>query len=184
MTGCIRRCCRIACCASGLLLPFAATVPGTDSMSIPVGLKFENNYDFQVGLKAAFADKRILNEHPRLSLSYTTSRLATAFGSNALEKDIYLLGLGWYFRPSRMIDPYIIVATGFTHYDREDDEMFALLDNNAGILSVDLGLELGIFGGLVRPWFEFGYSIFQSSTVYPIVFSFGLDYDIAKGLLR
>jgi hypothetical protein len=166
------------------VLMLACASGAFEHMSIPVGIVVEHNFYNQFGLKAAFSDDRILKGRPRAALSYTTSRLQTMFGSNALKKDNFLFTAGWHFRPLRLIDPYISIDAGFTRFNREDDIIFAKLKNTGGLLALRLGIESDIFKGLVRPWADAGFSFISSSTVFPLVFSLGLDFDIAKGIIK
>ena len=165
----------------GICNGYAAGTPS--HMSIPLGIMMEHNFYNQPGIHISFSDDRILNTHPRLSFSYTTSRIGTLW-KNTLAKDNYLLTAGWYFRPERVIEPFIRADFGFSHFNKEDDIIFKELDNNAMILAIKFGSEFCSLDKLIRPWFDVGYSILSSSTVWPFVFSIGIDYDISKGLFK
>jgi hypothetical protein len=155
-----------------------------ENTSIPIGLVVEHNFYNQVGLRISVADDRVLSGNPRVALLYTTSRFMPMFGSNALKKDNFLFVLGWHFRPVRWIDPYVCADAGFTRFDREDEVIFAKLKNTGTLLELKLGIESALVNGLVRPWADAGFSFISSSTVYPLVFSLGLDFDIAKGIFK
>lgn len=157
-------------------------------LSIPAGLVYEHNFYHQFGVRASVAHERLLKGHPRLTVSYTTSRLSAHAGRNVLKKDNVLFSAGWYFRPGKLIDPYAGIDAGFTRYDREDDERFALLDNRSGMLNVRAGLTSSLLGGRVRPSIDGGVAVMSligsaSSTEFPLFFRIGVDFDIAKGVL-
>jgi hypothetical protein len=165
------------------LIAFMVTCAAGE-MSIPIGFLVERNFYNQIGARAGFSDSRILKGHPRVSLSYTTSRFHTLVNNNALKKDNFIFIAGWHFRPMRLIDPYIALDAGFTRFDREEDDIFAKLDNTGGLLEVRLGIESAFWKGRIHPSADLGYSIIASSTVFPLVFSLGVDFDIAKGVFK
>jgi hypothetical protein len=177
--------------AAALTIAIVVLLSGrTDAagLSVPVGLVFENNFYHQFGVRASVAHDMLLGGHPRLSVSYTTSRLSAYAGRNVLKKDNVLFNAGWYFRPGRLIDPYAGIDAGFTRYNRENDELFALLDNRSGLLNVRAGLTSSLLGGRIRPTLDGGLAILSligsaSSTEFPLFFSIGVDFDIAKGVL-
>jgi len=166
--------------AASVMIAFPICAWPEANVSVPAGILMEHNFNNQWGLRAGFAHSRILKGHPRASLSWTSSRLSLAIGKNVLKKDNVLFGLGWHFLPKRLIDPYVRADAGFTRFDREDEEVFAKLDNVAPIVALALGAEGSIWKGIIRPWFDLGGSFLFSSTVYPFTFAFGLDFDIAR----
>jgi hypothetical protein len=171
--------------AAAILLPERT---GATGLSVPVGLVFESNFYPQFGVRASVAHELLLKGHPRLTVSYTTSRLSAAAGRNVLKKDNILFNAGWYFRPGKLINPYAGIDAGFTRFDREDDALFALIDNRNGMVNVRAGLTSSLLGGRLRPSLDGGLAILSlvgtgSSTVFPAFFCFGLDVDIAKVVL-
>lgn len=175
----------VAFCAALFSVPGGAAAT---AFSIPVGLVFEHNFYNQFGARASVAHELLLKGHPRLTASYTTSRLSAFAGRNVLKKDNVLFTAGWYFRPGKLIDPYAGIDAGFTRYDREDDDLFALLDNRSGMLNVRAGITSSLLGGRIRPSIDGGLALLSlvgtaSSTVFPLFFSVGVDFDVAKGVL-
>jgi hypothetical protein len=180
-TACV---CRLVPVIASLLLFSVGPVRALDHMSIPIGIFVEHNFYNQFGVSAGFSDDRILKGHPLMTLSYSTSRLSTMTGSNGLKKDNFLLNAGWHFRPLRWIDPYLGIETGWTHFDREEDQLFAKLDNTGFLLDARVGIESTIIRGLFHVRADMGYAVVTSSTVFPLLFCLGLEFDIAKGLLK
>lgn len=148
-----------------------------------VGGIVESNYSTQPGLQVSYASEAIAGGRPRFSFSYSTTRLSTALGSNALTEDRFQLGAGWYFRRARRISPYLGLNVGYTRFNREDEELFALLDNSAPILTLLAGAEVTVHPSL-RANANVGYSHLQSSTVYPLVAGLGLHYRLNLGRRR
>jgi hypothetical protein len=180
----------LARCRTALWLIAAATplavASDTDGppMSIPAGVVFECNFYGQWGLKAAYADSRLLGAHPRVSLAWTTSRLSTMAGSNKLKKDNFLAAAAWHFAPQKTFDPCAGMSFGFTRFDREDEVIFGALKNTAPIVALDLGFEVGIIRRLVTFYTGITYSFITSSTVYPLGFVMAANYDFGQGVLK
>ncbi|CAN5839510.1 hypothetical protein BH23GEM6_BH23GEM6_09370 [soil metagenome] len=145
-----------------------------------VGAYVESNYSTQPGLQVSYGSPALLRSRPRFSASYSTTRLATTLGSNALVEDRLQAGAAWYFRPDRALTPYTALHVGFTRFDREDDQLFELLENNAPIVSLLAGME-GRLRRTLRASGGVGYSALQSSTVYPFVATLGLHYELNRG---
>jgi hypothetical protein len=117
---------------------------------------------------------------PRLSAAYSTSRLATALGSNALVEDRFQAGAGWHFRRNRAVSPHLTASAGYARFGIDDDAVFALLDGGAPFVSLLLGAEARLLPAL-RVGGNVGYSPLQSSTVYPLVTTLGLHYTVRGG---
>jgi hypothetical protein len=161
----------------------AAQEAAQDAAAQPVvllGAFMERNYSTQPGLRVGLAPATGRRWQPRLSASWSTTRLTTALGSHALAEDRLQVGADWFFRQTRRISPAVGVSVGYTRFDRDDDEIFALLDNDAPIVTLLTGAETRLRNGM-RVNARIGYSHLQSSTVYPVVASLGMDYPLARG---
>jgi opacity protein-like surface antigen len=158
-----------------------ATTPAAAQQDpvILLGAIVETNYSTQPGVQLSYGSSA-LGGRPRFSASYSTTRLATTRGSNALAEDRVQAGAGWYFRPASRFRHYLAVNAGYARYDREDAEIFALLDGGGAILSLLVGAE-GTLGPSLRVNGNVGYSALHSSTVYPFVATIGLHYHLNRG---
>jgi hypothetical protein len=152
----------------------------TTKTVVLLGAFMERNYSTQPGLRVGLAPATGRRWQPRLSASWSTTRLTTALGSHALAEDRLQVGADWFFRQTRRISPAVGVSVGYTRFDRDDDEIFALLDNDAPIVTLLTGAETRLRNGM-RVNARIGYSHLQSSTVYPVVASLGMDYPLARG---
>lgn len=164
--------------------PVSASLSG---FSLPVGLLYEYDFYHQFGVRASIAHDRVLKGHPRLAVSLTSSRLSALGDWNGLKNDVVLFNLSWYFRPGKLIDPYAGVETGFVRFNRENDDIFALLDNRTGLFNARAGITSSLLGGRLRPSIDGGIAIAQlvsmsSAPVFPLFFSVGVAFDIAKGV--
>jgi hypothetical protein len=169
--------------AAVLLLPFVPRSVGAAAYSLQVGPCFEHNFYTQFGLRALFAHDLLLRRHPQIGVSYTTSRLGALAGRNVLKKDNVLLSASWHFRPERMIDPHAGIDIGFTRFDRESDDLFALLENRAPMFNLRVGIASALLGGRLRAAVDGGIALAQSSTVFPLFIGAAVGIDLAKGVL-
>jgi hypothetical protein len=177
--GHLSPCYRMLVAALAPLLATAAPLVAQQS-TLLVGVHVESNYSRQPGVQIGFSTPSLLGGGPRFTASASTTRLATASGSNALVEDRLQLSSAWYFRRQATLSPFVGIGAGYTRFDREDDEIFALLDNGAPLLSLLLGAEAHL-GSRLRLNTHAGYSGLQSSTVYPFVWSIGVNYPLRQG---
>ena len=152
-------------------------------LSLPVGVVFEHNFYNQFGLRASVAHNRILKGHPRITLMLTSSRLSAMAGKNVLKKENYLCNIGWFFRPNKLIDPFLSAEIGFTRYSIEYEELFGMLDNSAPLFNVRIGIASTLWKEKIRLSIDGGYCFVHSSIVLPLVWGIGIDFDIIKGVL-
>lgn len=165
--------------AAFLAVALAGIANGQSARSIRLGPIMQKNAVLQPGIEVGYADADRLPRQLQLSFAYMSTRLAAAFGSNGLVEDRLLVGAAWMLRPRRIIKPFAQLEVGYTRFNREDGVIFALLDNNAFIASVLLGLDVQLRNSPFSVQADAGYSILQSSTVYPFVTSVGVYYRIS-----
>lgn len=91
------------------------------------------------GVALDLTSPKLLNNRLHLGLSYVTSRLGSAMGTNAIKQDNYVLGLGYHFRPQKKLQPFTRLNLGYFHADYES-AIFDDLTNNAFIFAADAGL--------------------------------------------
>lgn len=163
-----------------LLSGAAGSANAQQPHTVRVGVFVENNFSTQPGVQASYSSQHVLGGGLRFSAAYSTTRIATAFGSNALVEDRFQVGTGWHFRRNRTVSPHLAVHAGYTRFDVDDRAVFALLDNGAPFVSLLLGAEVGLLPAL-RVGGNVGYSPIQSSTVYPLVTSLGVSYAVRGG---
>ena len=96
-------------------------------------LYWENGFAFD------FASPKIWDSRIHFGLSYVSSRLGSAIGSNAIKQDNYLISAGYHFRHQKQFQPFVRLNTGYFHADYEED-IFDVLPNEALLLSIDAGL--------------------------------------------
>lgn len=91
------------------------------------------------GISLDFASPKIWDSRIHFGLSYVSSRLGSAIGTNAIKQDNYLFSAGYHFRRHKQLQPFIRVNTGYFHADYGED-IFDVLPNKAFLFSLDAGL--------------------------------------------
>jgi hypothetical protein len=158
----------------------APAVASGSAPTLMLGFSLERNYSTQPGIQASFGGWRFGGGRPRLTLGYSTTRVEISRGAHALKEDRVQGGAAWHFRPGATLGTFAGLSLGYTRFDREDEDLFALLDNSAPIASLLVGLEARLMPG-TRVNGSVGYSALQSSTVYPFVASIGIHREIRGG---
>jgi hypothetical protein len=74
-----------------------------------------------------------------VGLTYVSSRLGSAIGSNAIKQDNIFLSGAYLFRMRRTVHPFVRANAGWFRADYESD-IFKNLTNSSPLLSAELGL--------------------------------------------
>ena len=136
------------------------------------------------GFSLDFTSPKILDSRLHLGLSYVTSRLGSAMGTNAIKQDNYLLGLGYHFRPQKKLQPFTRLNMGYFHADYES-AIFDDLTNNAFIFAVDAGLSYE-FEVPFTIDLSVGYNLNNGDgsdgpgTLYPVFYQMSIYYTLFK----
>jgi hypothetical protein len=141
-------------------------------------LYWENGFSFDL------ATPKIADSRVHFGLSYVTSRLGSAMGSNAIKQDNYLISAGYHFRHQKQLQPFIRLNTGYFHADYEE-QIFDVLPNNAILISIDAGLCYE-FRTPFTVSLSAGYNLKSGSgssgpgTLYPFYYQMSIFYTILK----
>lgn len=76
-------------------------------------LYWENGFAFD------FASPKIADGHIHIGVSYVTSRLGSALGTNAIKQDNFLVSPGFHFRHKKQLQPFARLNMGYFHADYE-----------------------------------------------------------------
>ena len=141
-------------------------------------LYWENGFSFD------FKSPKILDSRVHLGLSYVTTRLGSAMGSNAIKQDNFLFSPGYFFRHQKQLQPFARLNLGYFHADYEV-AIFDVLPNSAFLFSIDAGLSyqfkipLSIHMGA-------GYNLNTGNgssgpgTLFPVFYQMSIYYTILK----
>lgn len=121
-------------------IPFSKAQDRT-SYELGLGVRFQKTQSlyWENGIGADFTSDFLLQKKIHLKMSYATSRIGSAFNSNAIKQDNYLIGADWRFRSQKDFQIFAGLNTGFFHADMEEAQ-FDVLPHNSMLLSLETGL--------------------------------------------
>jgi len=141
-------------------------------------LYWENGFSFD------FASPKIADNRIHLGVSYVTTRLGSAMGSNAIKQDNYLISAGYHFRHQKHFQPFTRLNTGYFHADYEE-AIFDVLPNKAFLFSIDAGLSYEFMFPLTVS-LSAGYNLNSGNgssgpgTLYPVFYQMSIFYTLLK----
>ncbi|MEI6047327.1 MAG: hypothetical protein WCS03_00385 [Bacteroidota bacterium] len=141
-------------------------------------LYWENGFSFD------YTSPKIADSRIHFGVSYVTTRLGSAIGSNAIKQDNYFISGGYYFRHQKQFQPFTRLNTGYFHADYEED-IFDVLPNTSLLFSVDAGFSYE-FKIPVTASLSAGYNLKSGSgisgpgTLYPFYYQMSIFYTILK----
>jgi hypothetical protein len=136
------------------------------------------------GFSLDYANPKIADSRIHFGVSYVTTRLGSAVGSNAIKQDNYLISAGYHFRHQKQFQPFARLNTGYFHADYEE-AVFDVLPNNAFLFSIDAGLSYE-FKNPLTVSLSAGYNLNSGSgtsgpgTLYPFYYQMSIFYTIFK----
>lgn len=151
-------------------------------MSIGVRIQKTPNLYYENGLALDYHSSELWKNRIHLGASYTSSRLGSALGSNALKQDNILLSTGLKFRQGKTIMPIVGFNLGYFMVDTEF-EIFSMLPNSSLLLSTEFGVGIDIYES-VSFQTTVGYNLITGDgvdgpgTLYPIFLNFTTLYEL------
>ncbi len=139
-----------------------------------IHLYWENGFTFD------YTNNYLWQKRVRIGLSYYTSRLGTAYHSNAIKQDNYLFSVALNFRNSSIIQPIVKLNSGFFYSDMEY-EMFKILPHKSPLFSLEGGIAFKLKYP-VKLFNSFGYNFITGDgisgpgTLYPFYYQISLLY--------
>jgi len=136
------------------------------------------------GFSVDYTCSRMWDKRLHLGLSYTSSRLGSAIGSNAIKQDNYLFSVSYHFRRTKALHPFVQLNTGYFYADYESP-IFDELDNSSFLVSIDAGLyyefhfplTIGLSAGYNL---SSGNGVSGPGSLYPIFYQMSLYYTVFK----
>jgi hypothetical protein len=112
-----------------------------EAQQFNVGIRLQKTHQMYwengVSVQYSFADFK--PDRLLLGFDFVTSRLGTAFNSNAIKQDSYIFSGSWLFFKKRQVHLVGRLNTGYLTTDLEED-IFAKLPSSAFLLAPELGL--------------------------------------------
>lgn len=152
-----------------------------ESYELGAGLRFQKSEQmyWENGVGVDFTSDFLLNKKIHLKMSYATSRLGSALGSNAVKQDNFLVGADWRFRAEKDLQIFAGLNTGFFYADMEELQ-FSVLPHNSMLLSVETGLFYK-FKFPAAASLSAGYNLMTTpGTLFPVFYQLSLFYYLNK----
>jgi hypothetical protein len=141
-------------------------------------LYWENGFAFD------FASPKIADSRIHFGLSYATTRLGSAMGTNAIKQDNFLFSPGYFFRHLKQLQPFARLNLGYFHADYEY-AIFDVLPNSAFLFSIDAGLSYE-FRIPMTIHLGAGYNLNTGNgssgpgTLFPVFYQMSIFYTVLK----
>ncbi len=170
----------------GLFFLIETNAQFTANYELGVGARFQKTEQlyWENGVGIDYTSDFLLNKKIHLKMSYASSRLGSALGSNAIKQDNYVIGADWRFRSEKDFQILAGLNTGFFHFDTEEP-MFDVLPNNSMLFSMETGLfykfkfpmaaSLSVGYNLIN-----GDGVSKPGTLFPVFYQLSVFYCIAK----
>lgn len=153
---------------------------------LDVGLRFQKsiNLYYENGVSFHYTDETLFSQRLYVGFSYVTSRLGSAWGSNALKQDNFLLSSTYFFRPMHKFQPFVRLNAGYFYADLES-EIFDDLPNTSFLLSPEAGIGLKT-NSPFKIMASIGYNVLTGDgidgpgTLYPVFIQTTISWNIIK----
>ena len=120
---------------------FSMHCANAQSPVLDVGIRLQQSVNLynENGIAVSYSCKKLKPDKLYFGFSYVTSRLGTAFHSNAIKQDNYLVSAAWFFRRLHIIRPFVRLNTGYFSASY-GDKIFDILPRKSLLLSADIGI--------------------------------------------
>jgi hypothetical protein len=129
------------CCLPVFFILVFAHFANAQNNIFDAGIRLQQTVNLynENGVAVSYSNKRLKPDRLYFGFSYVTSRLGTAFHSNAIKQDNFLVSAGWYFQRKHIIRPFGRLNTGYFSADY-GNKIFDFLPRKSLLLSADIGL--------------------------------------------
>ena len=124
-----------------LFILLSIQVTNAQSRIVDVGIRLQQTVNLynENGISISYSCKKLKPDKLYFGFTYITSRLGTAFHSNAIKQDNFLVSAAWYLRRKHIIRPFGRLNTGYFSADY-GSKIFDVLPRKSLLLSTDIGL--------------------------------------------
>ncbi|MFO8146272.1 MAG: hypothetical protein ACQEWG_00340 [Bacteroidota bacterium] len=163
---------------------FSITDSKGQNSEVDIGVRLQKsvNLYYENGITAQYTNNSLYSKRLYFGLSYVTSRLGSAIGSNAIKQDNIFLSITYYFRPDKILQPFLRLNTGYFYSDLEE-KIFDDLPNSSILLSPEAGIRLKTNSPL-KVGASFGYNLITGDgrkgpgTLYPVFIQSSITWSI------
>jgi len=157
------------------------------SQTLEVGLRIQKTQEmyWENGVSAQYSFAKFKPNQFFVGFDYFTSRLGTAYNSNAIKQDSYLFSGSWLFNKNK---PYHFVTRlnmGYFYSDLEED-IFKEIPHTSFLFSPEVGFKYNLKKIPLALNLGVGYYIitakegYSPGTLQPLYFHFDMYYSIFK----
>lgn len=157
------------------------------SQTLDVGIRIQKTDQmyWENGVSAQYSFAKFKPKQFFIGFDYVTSRLGTAYKSNAIKQDNYLFSGSWLFNKNKSYHIVTRLNVGYFYSDLEED-IFDEVPNTAFLLSPELGLKynlkklplsFNLGAGFYIITAKEGYS---PGTLQPLYYHFDIYYNLIK----
>jgi len=117
--------------------------------SCVIGPRVEKTWElyWENGVDGECSFEKILWGHLGIGASVTSTRIGSAWESNALRQEQYLLNFAWNFRLQKRVQPYVSLSGGWFWLD-VGPEIFNEVPHSSPLAMVGTGARLQLWGPL------------------------------------
>lgn len=153
---------------------------------LDVGVRVQKtvNLYWENGFSVQYSNRNVKPDNLYFGFSYVTSRLGSAFNSNAIKHDYFLFNTSWYFRKQHILRPLVRLNVGYFVADYEE-AIFDVLPNTSLVISPEAGLIVDTKSPL-KLMAAMGYNIITGNgeqgagTLYPLFFQTTISWALLR----
>jgi hypothetical protein len=167
-----------------LILPHYLKSQENSGFSAGIRLQKTHHLYYENGIAFDYTHRVLLNNKIHLGFSYVSSRFGSAFHSNALKQDNYLVSCSYHFRNEKIICPIVTLNTGYFYADMEES-FFEVIPHKSLLLSAETGIYMN-FNYPVKVKSTFGFNFITGDgtsgpgTLYPLYIELSIFYQFKK----
>ena len=158
-----------------------------NAQKLNIGIKLQKTHFmyWENGISVQYSFSNFKPGQFYLGVDYVTSRLGTAFNSNALKQDSYIATVAWHFRKGKPFHVTTKINAGFFNVNL-GEEIFKELPHSAFLLSPEIGLSYDFKQLPIIVNLGTGYNIgFKNEaespgTLQPFFYNFTIYYELFK----
>ena len=155
------------------------------SLNVGVRIQKTNEMYWENGISAQYSFAKFKPDQFFIGFDYVTSRLGTAYNSNAIKQDNFIFSGSWLFNKSKSYHFVTRLNLGYFYSDLEED-IFDEIPNTAFLFSPEIGftynlpklpISLNLGAGYYIITEKEGYS---PGTLQPLYFHLDIYYTLFK----
>lgn len=152
--------------------------------NLKIGLVIQKTQSLYIenGFSINLSSPKVLENRISIGLRFITSKLGSAFRTNAIKQDHLLLNIGYHFRSRKRLQAFSRLNVGYFHANYEY-AIFETLPNSSLLCSLDAGISY-VFKAPISINLSTGYNFITGSgskrpgTLYPLYYQISIYYTL------